>query len=85
MPELKDPDHAARYARARQMISVQKYRAKNQRIDYVPSAAALAVINAWRAKGLNNCLAGVIDMLVLEGHRVMSGNSAALGVSKAAK
>ena len=53
---------------------VQRYRAKNPRIDYAPSKEALAVIKAWRLKNLHNCTVGVIDRLILAGHKAMSGN-----------
>ena len=54
---------------------VQRYRAKHRRIEYVPSPDALAIIEAWHAHKLNNCMAGVIDRLILEGHKAMSGNA----------
>jgi hypothetical protein len=53
---------------------VQRYRSKHRRIDYVPSPEVVAIIEAWRARGLNNCLCGAIDDLVLAGDRAMSGN-----------
>ena len=60
--------------RAKNRASVQRYRGKHRRIDYVPAAAALKIIEGWLAKGLSNCNAGVIDHLVEVGHRAMSGN-----------
>lgn len=56
---------------------VRRYRDKHRRIDYAPSPAALAVIEAWLERELDNCVAGVIDQLVLAGHRAVSGNGAA--------
>ena len=86
MPKLTvenaDPQ---RSARASNLLSVQKYRTKHRRIDYVPSAAVMAVLNTWHAKGLCNCWAGVIDKLVLAGDRVMSGHCDAQSDSKVAK
>ena len=54
---------------------VQRYRAKHRRIDYVPSPAALAAIETWLSRQLDNCAAGVIDQLILVGHRAISGNA----------
>lgn len=51
---------------------VQRYRAKHKRIDYVPSPAALAIIEACLLRRLDNSLAGVIDRLVLAGHRAIA-------------
>lgn len=53
---------------------VRRYRARHRRIDYVPSAEALAIIEAWLERKLDNCTAGVIDRLLLAGHRAISGN-----------
>ena len=53
---------------------VQRYRAKNRRIDYVPSRDVMPIIEKHLAAGLNNCMAGVIDRLIREGHKAMSGN-----------
>lgn len=61
--------------RAGNRTRVQRYRAKHRRIEYVPSPDALAIIEAWQAHKLNNCMAGVIDRLILEGHKAMSGNA----------
>lgn len=62
-------------------IRQQRYRAKHRRIDYVPDAAVLEIIekhfraNLW-------CLAGVIDALILAGDKAVSGNgSGNTGVS----
>ena len=51
---------------------VQRYRAKHRRFDYVPSPAALAAIE--QHKGLDNCIAGVLDRLILAGNKAISGN-----------
>lgn len=61
--------------RARNRASVQRYRSKHRRIDYVPSDDVLRVIEGWLSKNLSNCHAGVIDQLILAGHRAMSGNA----------
>ena len=53
---------------------VQRYRAKNRRIDYVPSRDVMPIIEKHLAAGLNNCIAGVIDRLIREGLKAMSGN-----------
>lgn len=63
------------------LARTRRYRAKHRRIDYVPSAAAMAVIDEWLARGLNNCLAGVIDNLLLAGHSAKTDAFAAQGVS----
>ena len=51
---------------------VQQYRAKHRRFDYVPSPAALVEIE--KHKGLSNCVAGVLDVLILEGSKAITGN-----------
>ncbi len=50
---------------------VQKYRSTHRRFDYVPSPAALAAIEQHR--GLDKCLAGVIDRLILAGSKAVTG------------
>ena len=54
---------------------MQRYRARHKRIDYVPSPEALAIIEAWRARKLDNCTAGIIDRLVHAGHAALSGSA----------
>lgn len=70
MPTQTQPKAVAIGNRAR----VQRYRSKHRRIDYVPSFDAVKVIEIWLSRGLDNCHAGVIDHLILAGHRAMSGN-----------
>ena len=50
-------------------VRMQKYRATHRRIDYAPSKAALVEIE--RHKGIDNCLAGVLDQLILAGSKAM--------------
>ena len=64
--------------RARYRISMDKYRSNNRRFDYVPSPAALAVIEAAHTAGLDGCFAGVIDRLVLGGGAAISGKTEGL-------
>lgn len=68
--ESTDPKSPADARRAR----VQRYRAKHKRIDYVPSAKALAIIRALMERSTDKCLAGTIDQLILLGDRAISGN-----------
>ena len=57
---------------------VQKYRSTHRRIDYVPCPEALAAIEKHLSIKLdNNCLAGVIDRLILAGHESITGNARA--------
>ena len=51
---------------------MQRYRAKHRRFDYVPSPEALAAIK--KHKGLDNCIAGVLDQLILAGSEAITGN-----------
>lgn len=51
----------------------QRYRAKNRRIDYAPSTAALEIILRHYARK-ELCLAGIIDELILAGGKAVSGN-----------
>jgi hypothetical protein len=48
---------------------VQRYRKTHRRFDYVPSPAALAAIEIH--KGLDNCIAGVLDQLILAGSKAL--------------
>ncbi len=57
--------------------SMERYRAKHRRIDYVPAPDALAIVERFRQQGLDKCLAGVIDQLVRAGERLISGNGQA--------
>jgi len=57
-------------------LAVRRYRSKNRRIDYVVGPAALAALQEWRARGLDNCLSGAIDQLILAGAAAMSGQIA---------
>ena len=57
---------------------VQKYRSTHRRIDYVPCPEALAAIKKHLSIKLdNNCLAGVIDRLILAGNNAITGNTTA--------
>ena len=56
-------------------VRVQKYRSTHRRIDYVPCPEALAAIKKHLSIKLdNNCLAGVIDRLILAGNKAITGN-----------
>ncbi len=68
------PDTTATTARSAGNFAVRRYRSKNRRIDYVAGPAALAALQEWRARGLDNCLSGVIDQLILAGAAAMSGH-----------
>lgn len=59
---------------------MQRYRARHKRIDYAPSPEALAIIEAWRAQKLDNCIAGVIDRLIRAGHAALAGHAAPSGL-----
>jgi len=72
MSKLLSPENQAATGNR---AAVARYRKKHRRLDYVPSAAALAVIEDWLAKGLSDCFAGVLDRLVVEGHEKMTGHS----------
>lgn len=54
-------------------IRQQRYRAKHRRIDYVPDAEVLAIIQK-HAKLMPWNLAGVIDELILAGDKAVTGN-----------
>lgn len=64
--------------RARYRVNMEKYRSTVRRFDYAPAPAALAVIEAAHAAGLDSCLAGVIDRLVLAGGAAISGKTEGL-------
>lgn len=51
---------------------VRRYRAKHRRIEYIPSPDALAIIEAWRARKLDNCMSGVIDKLLRAGSKALT-------------
>jgi len=50
----------------------RRYRKQHRRIDYVPNAEAMKVIEKHLAAGLDNCLAGTIDCLILAGDRALN-------------
>jgi len=51
----------------------QRFRAKHRRIDYVPGAEVLAIIEK-RCKLMPWNMAGVIDALILAGDKAITGN-----------
>lgn len=63
--------------RVTEKSAVDRYRAKHRRIEFFPSPDVLAIIDHHRARGLNNCLAGVIDALIRAGDKSISGKSSA--------
>jgi hypothetical protein len=65
-------DQAQESNRAR----VRRYRAKHQRIDFVPSPDVLQIIEHHFKAGMDSCLVGVIDNLVRAGHQAITGNGA---------
>lgn len=48
---------------------VARYRSTHRRFDYVPSPEALAAIESHKA--LDNCIAGVLDQLILAGSKAL--------------
>lgn len=60
--------------RSARQRAVARYRQRNRRIDYSPSPEVLAVIEHHRSTGAEKVLAGVLDMLVLAGHKAITGN-----------
>lgn len=59
----------------------RRYREKHRRIDYAPSADALAIITAWKGRNLDNCMAGVLDKLLLAGHQALMARQRVSGDS----
>ena len=57
-----------------ELSRLDRYRQRNQRIDYYPSPDVMDIIRHHAAVGREPCLAGIIDGLVRAGHRVVSGN-----------
>lgn len=51
---------------------VRRYRDKHRRIEYIPSPDVLAMIEAWRARELDNCTSGVIDRLLRAGSKALT-------------
>lgn len=51
----------------------QRYRARHRRIDYVPGEDVLEIIERHR-KLMPFSLAGVIDALIMEGDKAITGN-----------
>lgn len=54
-------------------IRQQRYRAKHRRIDYIPDADVLAIIQKHR-KLMPWNLAGVLDALIMAGDKAITGN-----------
>lgn len=52
-------------------VRVQRYRATHRRIDYAPSPEALAAAERRLAAGLDTCMAGVIDRLIMAGDKAL--------------
>jgi len=57
----------------------RRYREKHRRIDYAPSADALAIITAWKGRKLDNCMAGVLDKLLIAGHQALAAQQPVSG------
>jgi len=55
--------------------AMDRYRAKHRRIEFFPSPDVLAIIDHHMGRGLNNCLAGVIDALIRAGDKRLSGKT----------
>ena len=53
--------------------NVRRYRTKHRRIDYYPGPGIMAVIEKHFGT-LDKCWVGVIDRLIVAGHKVISGN-----------
>jgi len=79
MPTTKRRVAALDKAQESNRARVRRYRAKHQRIDFVPSADVLQIIEHHLAAELDNCKAGVIDELVRAGHQAITGNAAPEG------
>lgn len=54
---------------------VRRYREKHRRIDYVPDEAVLKIINGYVAINPIQPLAAILDHLIREGHKAISGNT----------
>ena len=67
-------NHAKVLARVAARVRVQRYRATHRRIDYAPAPEVLAVIERHFTAGLDNCVTGVIDRLIVAGDKAVSGN-----------
>ena len=65
---------AVKDAKVMARVRVQRYRAKHRRIDYAPSPDALVLIERHLAAGMDNCIAGALDMLITAGDKAISGN-----------
>jgi hypothetical protein len=50
------------------------YRQKHRRYDYYASPDVADIIAHYRATGTETCIAGIIDSLIREGHKFVSGN-----------
>lgn len=68
-------DNEVKDAKVMARVRVQRYRAKHRRIDYAPAPDVLAVIERHVAAGMDNCIAGALDMLIAAGDKAISGNN----------
>ena len=52
----------------------RRFRANHRRIDYVPKPEVLEAIEQHRLGGLSNTFVGVLDHLIVQGHKAITGN-----------
>ena len=74
MKASKTTDNMPR-AGAGNSARVLRQHSRNRRIGYAPSPGVLVIIELWLGAKLDNYRAGVIDRLVLAGHKAISGNA----------
>jgi hypothetical protein len=56
------------------LARVRRYRSLHRRVDYVPAADVLPIIEHHMKLGTDGCLAGVIDYLIRSGQQAITGN-----------
>lgn len=59
--------------------AIRKYRQAHRRLDYYPSPDVERIIDQHLASGLDTAIAGVIDTLVREGNKAISGKPNRVG------
>ena len=65
------PEGAKRGSATSSTGRVQRFRSKHRRLEYVPGASALKVIETWRAANPSLPLSAILDHLIVAGNAAL--------------
>ena len=74
-----EPEGAKRGSCTSSTGRVQRFRSKHRRLEYVPGAEALKVIDTWRAANPTLPLSRILDHLFVAGNAVLVAGNAQRG------